>query len=238
MPVKKIEIPELGTVNLYKRRGIRSLRLTLSHTGDVRVSLPYWVPYAAATQFALSKLDWIKAQQAHVISHLTNGDHIGKAHRLRFIQDTNRDNIKTRITTDREIRVHHPLHLTSTHPDVQAAAQKACIRALKIQAEKLLPQRLRTLAETHSFDYASVSVRQLKSRWGSCTDKQHITLNCYLMQLPWHLIDYVLMHELMHTRIMAHGPTFWTAMTEILPNTQALRKEMKLYSPSFNVALS
>jgi predicted metal-dependent hydrolase len=108
-------------------------------------------------------------------------------------------------------------------------ATAASLRALKLQASHLLPQRLEVLAQRHGFTYTSVTIKNLKSRWGSCDQNRNITLNLFLMQLPWHLIDYVLLHELVHTRVMRHGPPFWSAMAAVEPRTQSLRREIKAY---------
>ncbi|HET8992036.1 MAG TPA: M48 family metallopeptidase, partial [Candidatus Saccharimonadales bacterium] len=64
---------------------------------------------------------------------------------------------------------------------------------------------------------------------GSCDQSKNITLNLYLMQLPWHLIDYVLLHELTHTVVFKHGPDFWAEMDKYLPDSKSLRSEMKDY---------
>jgi predicted metal-dependent hydrolase len=114
---------------------------------------------------------------------------------------------------------------------VQNAARKASIRALRKEAEVLLPQRLQTLAQQTGLGYASVTVKQLKSRWGSCSADKDITLNLFLMQLPWHLIDYVLIHELTHTKVMRHGPPFWAEMESHLAGAKALRKEISKQQP-------
>jgi predicted metal-dependent hydrolase len=51
------------------------------------------------------------------------------------------------------------------------------------------------------------------------------------MQLPWQYIDYVIIHELVHTKVLKHGPDFWNAMSEIIPNLTQVRKDMRLYQP-------
>lgn len=230
MAVKKVSVPDIGTVHLYKRRGIKGMRLSITHEGAVRVSLPYWVPYAAGLDFAASKREWIRSQQV-VPAPLRHGGRIGKAHRVAFIPEAGRTAIATRIMNDGEIRIQHPAHLPPESVTVQVAAQRASIRALKSQAKKLLPQRLETLARQHGFTYQDVAIKQLKSRWGSCNDEQDIALNCFLMQLPWHLIDYVLLHELMHTRIMAHGSVFWDELAHYVPNLKSIRKEIRQHRP-------
>jgi predicted metal-dependent hydrolase len=130
-----------------------------------------------------------------------------------------------------DIVVKLPAAVEYSHPEAQLAASKASIRALRSQAATLLPQRLEQLATKHDFSYTSVAIKQLKSRWGSCDQNGNITLNLFLMQLPWDCIDYVLLHELLHTRIMQHGPVFWGALTEVLPNHKELRRTIRGYQP-------
>jgi predicted metal-dependent hydrolase len=235
MATKTVTIADVGTVQIYKRRGVRSIRLSIGHDGHVRVSMPYWLPYAAGTEFARRQRDWIAAKQTKS-APLTHGTKVGKAHHLAFIPEPRRTMLATRITSSGEVRVFHPAQLAHTDPRVQKAAERASVRALKQQAEKLLPGRLRALADQHGFSYSKVSVKQLTSRWGSCSHEKDIVLNCFLMQLPWHLIDYVLLHELTHTRIMAHGPVFWRELGRYVPNLKAARKEIKTHRPAlFNL---
>ncbi|HUS26553.1 MAG TPA: SprT family zinc-dependent metalloprotease [Nevskiaceae bacterium] len=231
MATKQIELPHIGTVTIYKRRGNRSLRLSIGAGGEVRVSMPYWLPYKAGEQFAVSKLDWIEANRDHAqAAFLQQGQGIGKAHRLYFDQQPFANKIQTRIASN-EIRISVPATATFRTPHVQQAAHKASIRALRKEAEALLPQRLRTLATQTGLDYTSVGVKQLKSRWGSCSSAKEITLNLFLMQLPWHLIDYVLVHELTHTKVMRHGAPFWRELERHLPQAKQLRKEIGRYQP-------
>jgi len=229
MATKQLTIPGIGDVTLYKRRGNRSLRLSVGLNGEVRVSLPYWVPYAAAIEFAKSKASWIANHQSERNPELRHGQLIGKAHRLTF-QPTASARTTTRILPT-EVRILHPLALPVSDDSVQTKAQQASIRALRQEAERLLPGRLRTLAEKHGFSFTSVDVKQLKSRWGSCNSMQEITLNLFLMQLPWHLIDYVLLHELTHTKVMQHGEPFWRELESHLPRAKALKNEINTYQP-------
>lgn len=231
MATKQVTIPDIGLVTMYKRRGNRSLRLSIGSKGEVRVSLPAWVPYKAAEEFVKTKRTWIEANQSRQTQTIiTNGQHIGKNHRIYFTKQPGAPKITTRVLST-EIYITHPAHIDSSHESVQAKAHSASIRALRQEAEKLLPQRLDQLAVKHGFTYRSVSVKQLKSRWGSCSSRQEITLNLYLMQLPWYLIDYVLMHELTHTKIMRHGPPFWEELESHMPTAKGLRKEINTHQP-------
>jgi predicted metal-dependent hydrolase len=231
MATKQVSIPDIGTVTLYKRRGNRSLRLSIGAGGEVRVSLPYWLPYKAGEQFAISKLAWITANRHQSSKHLLiSGAAVGKAHRLALEPSTTVTKVTSRVAAN-EIHIIFPLTHSADHPEVQQAAQKASIRALRKEAEVLLPQRLEALASQTGYSYQSVGVKQLKSRWGSCSSHQEIVLNLFLMQLPWKLIDYVLLHELAHTKVMRHGAPFWREMERHLPHAKSLRKQMADYQP-------
>ena len=231
MAVKKIEVPGIGTVKLYKRKGSRAIRLSVSLAGEVRVSLPYWLPYDAGARFALSKVDWIQARlQERTNTTLVHGQAIGKSHHVAFIADPATTRVTARVQGP-QIRITHPDYLDYDDPEVQTIAERAAIRALRLQAERLLPQRLQTLAGAHGFTYKSASVKRLTSRWGSCDNETNIILNLYLIQLPWELIDYVVLHELTHTRALNHGPDFWIEFERHLPNAKKLRREIKQFRP-------
>jgi len=229
MPNKNFTLGDGLSVTIYKRRTNRHLRLSLAPSGQVRVSIPAWAPYSAGLNFARSRRAWIRSQhQPDVL--LKHGQAVGKGHHLQFVPKPAAAKASGRIS-DTAIIISYP---ETEQPDsraVQLAAQAACIRALRRQAEQLLPQRLATLAAAHGFTYRQVSVKQLKSRWGSCDHQANIVLNLFLMQLPWELIDYVLLHELTHTRILKHGSEFWQAMDAVLPKTKVFKKDLRDYHP-------
>lgn len=230
MPTRQVELPEIGVVTLSKRKGARLIKLRVDARGQVLVTLPYWLPYDAGVRFVKSKQQWITQHQENSHSGLTHGQEIGKGHRLLFEASPVVKKVTSQVS-DSVVRVTYPAACAISDPVVQTAAEKASIRALRSQAEALLPDRLQELAQLHDFQYRSVQIKQLTGRWGSCDSSQNIVLNLYLMQLPWTLIDYVLLHELTHTNILRHGPDFWTAMKHVLPDTQVRRKAIKSYRP-------
>ncbi len=233
MPAKFVHIAEIGTVAMYKRRGVNGVRLSIAHDGTVRVMLPSWAPYRLGIEFVRTKTEWIlaKRQPKH---YARANDRVGKAHRFIFEQRDSAQTVSTRISGT-DIKIIIPSQLTDENSSVQIAAEKAAIRALKKEGEQLLPQRLRALALQHGFSYTSVNIKRLRSRWGSCNEKKDIVLNCFLMQLPWHLIDYVLLHELVHTTVLRHGEPFWSEVSRYVNNLPAIRKEMKQYQPTLMI---
>jgi predicted metal-dependent hydrolase len=204
------------------------MRLSFDSKGNIRVSIPTWIPYQAGISFALSRADWIAKHKPKETSLFQSGDTIGKTFRMKLIADTSVKGTQVRLK-DAEIVVKHPIKLAFDSPVVQAAAERGAKKALWGEAERLLPERLKLLAGRHGFSYRNVTVKQLKTKWGSCNHHHEITLNYYLMQLPWHLIDYVLTHELVHTEYLNHSKEFWDRFEEALPNAKKIRNELKTY---------
>jgi predicted metal-dependent hydrolase len=232
MAFKQFTLPDGTPVTVYKRKASRHVRLTVTPEGAARVSIPRWSAYVVGLKFAASRLDWIKSQsRARVV--LVNGQRIGKAHRLRFMPSPDERKISSRVGQT-DIKVVYPAGHSPAAPDVQDVAHKAAVRALRSEAETLLPKRLAMLAEQHGFAYGSVAIRQMKSRWGSCDRHRNIVLNLFLIQLPWQQIDYVLLHELTHTEVLRHGPDFWQAMEKVLPDVKQLRRALRSAQPSLH----
>jgi predicted metal-dependent hydrolase len=112
---------------------------------------------------------------------------------------------------------------TQDRPKISAAGEAA----LRREAQALLPGELERLAKEHGFHYRAVGIRKSKTRWGSCSSKGNISLSLYLMLLPPHLREYVMLHELCHTIHMNHGPNFWALMDKCTQGkTNAYRKEI------------
>lgn len=114
--------------------------------------------------------------------------------------------------------------------EVQQVLKELMEKALRYEAKRLLPDRLQSLAAEHHFTYTGVKIFNSKTHWGSCTARKSINLSLSLMLLPWHLIDYVLLHELCHTVEMNHSDRFWKLMDAVTNNkATALRTELKHY---------
>lgn len=135
---------------------------------------------------------------------------------------------------EEEMIIYCPENVDFKREDVQKLVRSAILRAMKKAAETYLPPLLSMWTERFGLTYRKVRITGARSRWGSCSAARTISLSCYLMLLPAKLMDYVILHELAHTKEMNHGPRFWElldGMTE--GKALLLRKELRAYRTSF-----
>jgi len=98
------------------------------------------------------------------------------------------------------------------------------------KARKHLVERLDELCKRNGFKYNRVFVKNQKTRWGSCSDKNNINLNVNLVQLPDELVDYIILHELVHTRIKDHSHRFWEALSKFVEDPKSLDRQLRDYT--------
>ena len=117
-----------------------------------------------------------------------------------------------------------------TDEKLQSWLRKVIEESLRRNAKSILPPRLDRLSKQCGLPYASVKINSSQGRWGSCSTKKDINLSYYLVLLPSYLIDYVLLHELCHTREMNHSERFWSLLNQFTEGKAlALRGELKKY---------
>ena len=105
-------------------------------------------------------------------------------------------------------------------------------RALRRRAETELPPRLLALAAAHGLTVPKVSVRNQRTRWGSCGRDGHICLNWRLIAMPESVCDYILIHELMHLRRLDHSPVYWRLVAAACPGYRQARAWLRANGPS------
>lgn len=130
-----------------------------------------------------------------------------------------------------EMRIICPPNADFNDAGLQEWLKKVIVEALRRNAKIVLPPRLYMLSMKHGLPYEQLKINSSKGRWGSCSAKKHINLSCYLMLLPSHLIDYVLLHELAHTKEMNHSEKFWALLDKLTDGkAKALRKELMQFN--------
>ena len=123
-----------------------------------------------------------------------------------------------------------PPHADFTDEKLQSWLHKVIEESLRRNAKSILPSRLASLSKQCGLPYSSVKINSSQGRWGSCSARKDINWSYYLVLLPSHLIDYVLLHELCHTREMNHSERFWVLLNQFTEGKAlALRGELRKY---------
>jgi len=104
-------------------------------------------------------------------------------------------------------------------------------RQLREQARNELPRRLQALADEHGLGVSRISIRNQRTRWGSCGRDGHICLNWRLVAMPEWVREYVMVHELMHLKRMDHSPAYWRLVAAACPKFRQARQWLRAHGP-------
>ena len=95
------------------------------------------------------------------------------------------------------------------------------------RAKRIFPERTAYFALRMGVDYGRITIREQKTRWGSCSSKGNLNFNCLLMLAPPEVLDYVVVHELCHRKQMNHSKAFWAEVEKVCPDYKAAKKWLK-----------
>ena len=223
---------EFGEIKIRKNKLARSVKLSVGVDGSLRASIPYYSPEFAVRRLVNGNRDEIRKMLAthNAKNSYQDGDLIGKTHTL-FLRKFSGEEIKI-SNEGNQILVQIPQELAFENQLVQSEIRKTVSKILRKQAKAYLPRRIDFLAEKYGFGFEKLRFSHTGTRWGSCSSSGTISLNIALMNLPHHLIDYVIIHELCHTRQMNHSPKFWQEVEKYCPDYKKYVQEIKQFSPS------
>jgi predicted metal-dependent hydrolase len=230
MPI--IQDKEFGKITIRRSARATQVRVRVAPDGTLRASLPLYAPLFLVKHLLKTSRSELRdiLSKAKPEYQFINGMQIGKSHRL-VVQPT----ISQTPSISRhgqEIIVKLPTNMRLNDPDIARKIRDTVIAALRVEARSYLPKRLSFLAQKYNLTYSQTRFSHASGRWGSCSSNGTISLNIALMKLPFELIDYVIIHELSHTRQMNHGPMFWSLVAKADPNYKIHRHALKLQRPT------
>ena len=101
------------------------------------------------------------------------------------------------------------------------------IQKLADEALRVIPGRVAHFAPLVGVTYGRITVRNQRTRWGSCSSKGNLNFNCLLMLAPPGILDYVVVHELCHRKVMNHSPKFWAEVAKVMPDYKERQKWLR-----------
>jgi predicted metal-dependent hydrolase len=225
---------DFGEVLLERNPRSKNLKIKIHPEKGILVSIPSACTEAYALSFVKNKEAWIKKSLAKTVrvknkntlfTEMTGFN--TKFHEL-SIRKHNRQSLRFEVRNG-ELIVFYPETADVADSRVQNFVRHALIQTMRFEAKDYLPKRTLELAEMVQLQVSDISVRNNKSRWGSCSGKNSISLNIHLMRLPAALIDYVILHELAHIKVKSHGKPFWQFLESLLPGAKVLDKKLNEY---------
>lgn len=235
--LQSIEVEGIGVIKIRRRRGQKSTTLRLAKSGGIVLSTNYSTPLYSLKKFVLENRAWLEEVRAKN----------GLFDKIEIFDGQ-------KLTGDLKFKLEHQPGLdspifkyrkgwgeimiaTSTlgesvtlDESERIELEKFVIKAIRERAQLYLPKRLQQISAHMEASYNSVTIRNTSSRWGSCSSHNDINLSLWLMILPDELIDYVITHELSHTRFKHHAKDFWDEVARFEPDYKSLRVKLKKYS--------
>ena len=225
-------------VRFKKNAQNKKIKLRINQKGEVLVSLPVRCAFSQAISFVEGQWAWVEENLQKITKNAKktkifdeNTVFSTKNHIL-FIEKAN---IKKSISSikDGKIHIKFPLDEDILLEKNQQKIKKAIIETLRQEAKDFLPKRVDFWAKKYNLDFSEINIKNMTSRWGSCSSLGAITLNLHLMRLPLELIDYVILHELAHLKHHNHSERFWTFLDKICPESDVFNKKLKFYKVDF-----
>lgn len=230
MTEKKIKDNELGEITL--RKNIRSKRYSIRiKEGKIVATIPrYGTEEKMFTFINEQRRKLVMMLQKSPKRTLLDEDTDLQTLTFRLhIFRTSRTNFYTTLK-DGILHIACPENTDFSNDSIQQQLKFILQESLRKEATHFIPTRLEELARLYQFSFDKVTIRNSKTRWGSCTSKKNISISLSLMHLPSHLVDYVLLHELCHTVEMNHGERFWLLMDKVTNGrAKAYRRELRNY---------
>ncbi len=215
----------------YKRnKRAKYLRIKILKNQTVEVVVPPFTRLQEAEKFVQDNLKFIKqkiAEQPNIV--FNKGLYQTKYHRI-SISKNRYEKSETELNGSYiDIKTNPALGIE--HSQNQEYIQYVFTETLRFEAKKYIPKRVLELSKKHGLSFQNIKINSAKTRWGSCSSSDNLNFSCFLMMLPYHLIDYVILHELSHTIHKNHSRDFYTLLNRLSEgNHDAFNQELKQYT--------
>lgn len=212
MPIATAKRP-VGIDRLVRSRR-KTIALVVERDGSLTVRAPLQMPEAHVRKFVEQHADWITKNQTQAQKYAppphkkyNEGEtflYFGQSFPLAFVQ-RQRAALTFDGTTFRLAK------------SAQPKAEEAFVRWYKRQAAQVLLERVSFHARKNGFHFEKIRISSARTRWGSCSSKGTLSFTYRLVMAPLEVIDYVVLHELVHTKVRNHSKVFWARVGEIMP---------------------
>ncbi len=216
------------TIKISQRS--RTVRLQISKETGLVITVPRGFNQRLLPDIINSKLDWINKTFEHVENLPPDKkDSLPKKLELKATNETWLVVYRTEpgVKLHLEEQPRRKVLIISGKTNAKSAVHRLLKSWIKDRASHLLPDWIERISRKTGLQYQKITIRDQKTRWGSCSSLKNINLNLKLIFLPPHLVDYVITHELCHTQVLSHSAAFWKLVSEYYPDYKEARKQIR-----------
>ena len=223
---------EFGSIPVIHKRNKHTITITIKAKDGILVSVPINAKTSEICDVIEKRRIWIRKHLATIYKK--------EKQKIIFNPDTDFKTKEHKLLLEKQpvkkilisvsngiIRVIIPTSMEWETEGVQSAVKKAITEALRVEAHRFLPKLLLNFSKKHDFKVTGLNIKNMKTRWGSCSANGNINLNLNLMLLPDNLINHVVLHELCHTKHMNHGKNFKNLLQSLDPDFKRNVAELK-----------
>ena len=198
-----------------KHRKAKNLTIKIDDDGQVIVVTPHWISGRKIEKFLADKKDWIEESLSKIQARKKHIDPkkeimiFGKKYAKKIVADTH---VPVGVSLKNGI-----FQINQFHPTETAQTNKKIQQFLRNTAEKYLLPRTHQIGKHMNIQFGKITLREQKTRWGSCSNQGNLNFNWRLVHHPTPVIDYVIVHELAHRVHLDHSSQFWQLVEKFHP---------------------
>lgn len=216
-------LPENYTI---ERRLVKHARIKVNESLSVRVVVP--------EDFNKAEIEnLIKKKQSWIDKNLNKFK--GKTEKIKLL-DNQILLFGNKYSYFYNAALHNKVLVNQEHKTIQAKAnlleKGEQLKWYKRYAKRHVSNRLTEISKKHKFKFNKVFIRDQRTKWGNCSPGKNLSFNWRLIKTPYHVIDYLIYHELVHTRTMNHTAKFWIELRTLYPEYQEAVKWLDKYGNS------
>jgi predicted metal-dependent hydrolase len=238
MNEKKLYVSGIGEVQMVRKASSKRLRISVKPSGEVLVTIPWIFSFSRGESFLEEKKSWVikvkqkLEKQGHTRISLQPGELFSTRSLKYLLLPMKIERIKVLLKQEEQtVVIGYPEKASLEDPEIREKIGLSVEGVLRYEAKRYLPVRVRELATQLGYSFKAVTIKNNKTNWGSCSSLKNINLNIHLMRLPDRMIDSILVHELVHTKIPNHGPLFKEQLKRHFPDVDELNKTIKKFRP-------
>jgi len=212
--------------SILEKKDLKSYYITVEKgVGVILKGKP--ITQEVADKLILKKAKWI-LDKLDLVSSIEDSDivtgsriqYLGRKYYVEIITENNTNKIEIDFT-ESKFKITLPTHLNT-----QENLRQAFESYYRIKAQEKIEPILRKKAKSTGLNYNNIKFMKLEKRWGSCTPSNTIIINFHAIKLPYSLIEYLVVHELVHTKVKSHSKEFWAELSKYISNWKELDSRM------------